>query len=97
MEKESGILYGVVNGKNETGQVELILTQKTFSLVNQTLIAEHADADGTILQQYLTEVEAQQVFRGWVDAEDVNDIAVAQAEQLGGIQVIFTQNQAYQA
>lgn len=89
------ILYGVVMGKNsETGQVKLALTVKTFSLVNQTLMAEHWNEDGSTLQQYLAEVEAKEVFSGWIDDDAVKSEINYWAEELGGLKVICPLNQA---
>lgn len=89
------VLYAVVTAKNgKTGQIKLVLTEKSFSLVNQALMAEHLNKDGTILQQYLAEVEAKEVFSGWVDSDAVESETNYWAEELGGLKVVFPSNQA---
>lgn len=95
MEQELNILYGVLSDKNlKTGQVKLVLTQRSFSLNQQTLIAEHENSDGSVLQQYLAEVESKEVFCGWIDSSDAETIANHWAEQLGGLKIVFSSNLA---
>lgn len=96
MESNLIFLSALISAKDwPKEQVKLKLTQKECSLSDQALVSEHENSDGTVLQQYLAEVESKEVFCGWIDSDKVEAEANDWAEKLGGLKLVFDSKSSY--